>query len=585
MPKPYILLDDQIAGQVRHYASPLEIITATRPADVPAALDKLQNYHAQGYYLAGYLSYELGYLLEPSLSALLPELRDGPLLQFGVFKTLSHDTPDAFLSPEPAPYLPLTPDWTQDDYSVRFDRVMDYIQAGDVYQINLTFPMRGAYSGDALALYASLRSRQPVHYGGVVALGEGPEIISLSPELFFSKSGPSVTMQPMKGTVSRSADIDEDRRVRDAMQSDEKSRAENLMIVDLLRNDLSRIAARASVKVPELFSIESYPTLHQMTSKVTATLREDVDFKDMFKSLFPCGSVTGAPKIRAMEIIRELETSPRGAYCGALGFIDPPRADGGGRACFNVGIRTLTLDDGTLRYNVGSGVVLDSDAADEYNECLLKAKVVRDAAPSLIETFRQDPDGDRPTWPAHKARLLKSAAALGYACDPNKIEAHLPPASGQTLRVRVMLGPNGKFSVEAEELRDLNEPLRVSISKNPLHRGVQELRYKVSARDFYDGERMRIKRETGADEVLFINPQGQLCEGSFTSLFVRHDDHLWTPDISAGLLPGILRESLLDSGEAEAVTLYPKNLIGEVIYVGNSLRGLMRAKLISPIPV
>lgn len=583
MAKPYVLLDDQITGDVRRFSDPVDIITIYDPADISSAFATLQDYRESGYYLAGYVSYELGYALEPKLAPLMPSDRDGPLLQYGVFHAPERAVPEAFTSPVSAPSIALTPDWTQDDYLSRYNRVMDYIGAGDVYQINLTFPMRGHYGGDPLALYAALRARQPVHYGGVIALGEGPDIVSLSPELFFKTASDQITMQPMKGTLKRNADPAADMAARDAMAMDEKSRAENLMIVDLLRNDLSRIATRGSVRVPALFSLESYPTLHQMTSTVTAQLRDDVDFQTLFQSLFPCGSVTGAPKIRAMEIIRELEDSPRGAYCGAMGYIDPPNA--GGDSCFNVGIRTLTLLDGTLRYNVGSGVVLDSVGPDEYSECLLKAKVMGDPAPDLIETFAQNPDGTRPLWARHKARLLESAQALGYPCDIAAIEDALPASSGTILRLRIALKPTGNFDIRSETLIDLSEPLRLSISKNPLTNDAQETRFKVSARDFYDGERARIKALTGADEVLFINDAGQICEGSFTSLFIRDGDHLDTPDLECGLLPGVLRESLIDSGEAVESIIYPKDLIGSVIYVGNSLRGLMRATLISPIPV
>ena len=583
MPRPYVLLDDQITGDVRLFADPVDVITLYEAAEISQAFEALQAYRARGYYLAGYLAYELGYLLEPKLAPLLPARRDTPLLQFGVFNAPDRAVPKALKSNATAPAINLTPDWTQDDYLSRYTRVMDYIRAGDVYQINLTFPMRGSYEGDPLALYAALRARQPVHYGGVIALEDGPDIVSLSPELFFKTSGQNITMQPMKGTLKRNADSAVDIAARDAMAKDEKSRAENLMIVDLLRNDLSRIAARGSVKVPALFNLESYPTLHQMTSTVTAKLRGDVDFKSLFQSLFPCGSVTGAPKIRAMEIIKELEEHPRGAYCGAMGYIDPPQT--GGNSCFNVGIRTLTLLDGVVRYNVGSGVVLDSIGTDEYAECLLKAKVMDNAAPQLIETFAQYPDGTRPLWPRHKARLFASAQALGYPCDIVAIEQGLPAPNGRELRLRIALNPTGDFDIGCEDLIELDEPLRLSISKNPLSVDVQETRHKVSARDFYDGERARVKALTGADEVLFINGSGQLCEGSFTNLFMRDGDHLDTPHRDCGLLPGILRESLLDNGEAVEAILYSKDLIGGVIYVGNSLRGLMRAKLISPIPV
>lgn len=573
----FVLLDDQISKTVRRYSDPVAIIRADSAAAVKTAFAQIAHYNARGFHLAGYMAYELGYLLEPRLAPLLPLKTDTPLIHFGVFKDVGHTSPPEFAAPNPAPHITLTPLWSEAQYLSRFTRVQDYIAAGDVYQINLTFPMQGQYNGDALGLYAALRRRQPGHYGGVVSLG-GPEVITLSPELFYKKTGADVAMRPMKGTTPRRTDPIEDIAALRAMQMDEKSRAENLMIVDLLRNDLSRIAARGSVKVPELFALESYPTLHQMTSKVTATLKDSIDFETLICSLFPCGSVTGAPKIRAMEIISELETAPRGAYCGAIGYIAPD-----GESCFNVAIRTMSVAAGRLTYNVGSGVVRDSDGADEYAECLLKANVITDAAPHLIETMRRDADGSVAYFSRHKARLKRGAAALNYPFDGAAFDAALKQVTGEgVLRLRLTLSPHGVFSVTATPLSDLAMPLHVVISKYPLTPTVQETRYKVTVRDFYDGERARVKALTGADEVLFANAQGELCEGSFTSLFIKHGAQYLTPALSAGLLPGILREDMIARGAAVEAQLTLDALDGAEIYLGNALRGLMRAVIITP---
>jgi len=272
---PYILLDDQITHDVRYYTKPVDIIEANSADEVAAALAKLKDYHAKGYYLAGYLSYNLGFALEPKLSRLMPESRDGPLLQFGVFKSVSNDAPITCLYTAKPPEITLTPKWSEADYTKRFNRVMDYIKAGDVYQINLTFPMTGHYDGTADRLYAAFRHRQKGRYGGVVSLGSGPEIISLSPELFFRKEDRAMSMRPMKGTRPRADTVEADNTLREDMRGEAKSQAENLMIVDLLRNDLSRISETGSVQVPELFSLETYPTLHQMTSRVTSRLKAE----------------------------------------------------------------------------------------------------------------------------------------------------------------------------------------------------------------------------------------------------------------------------------------------------------------------
>lgn len=575
---PYILLDDQLTHKQRYYTAPIDIIEVNDAANIDAGLGQLKLYHDQGYYLAGYFSYDLGYALEPRLAPLMPETRDGPLLQFGIFETVSHDAPAACLYTSRSLDIKLKPDWSEAEYSQRFDRVMGYIRAGDAYQINLTFPMTGTYQGGVETLYAAFRHRQKGRYGGIVSLGSGPEIISLSPELFFRKDGRKMSMRPMKGTRARAENIEADIRLREGMRGEEKSQAENLMIVDLLRNDLSRISETGSVEVPELFSLETYPTLHQMTSRVTSRLISGTEFKEIFESLFPCGSVTGAPKIRAMEIIDELEDKPRGAYCGSLGYIDP-----NGDACFNVAIRTLILDKSKLRYNVGSGLVLDSDPADEYAECLLKADVLKSENVHLVETLLWDSQSGAQQLEAHKARLKTSAKSMGYSYDNTALDAALKPLEScvKNQRVRISLDRNGNISLSHSDYL-IQEKLTFVISMYPLTPDVQTVQHKVSARQFYEGERERINALTSADEVVFINQKGQLCEGSFTSLFIEKNGKLFTPPSSAGLLPGILRADLIETGKALEKTLLIEDLhAADKIYLGNSLRGLIPAKYLT----
>jgi len=371
MTNQFVFLDDRLAGTQRLYADPVRRIVCHDPGDVDACFADMAGCTADGLHLAGYASYELGYALEPKLAPLMPARRDTPLIDFAAF-----DGVDTRAMNLPAPVgdtasLGLTPAWTEPAYTARFDRVMDYIHAGDVYQVNLTFPMTGTFGGDIRALYAILRDRQPVGYGGIVSLGE-PAVVTLSPELFFKTDGRDIRVRPMKGTAKRGLTAADDRRIADAMRRDEKSRAENVMIVDLLRNDLGRVSEIGSVEVTDLFTVETYRTLHQMTSGIRARLDKDVRLDTLLRSLFPCGSVTGAPKIRAMEIIRDIEDGPRGAYCGAVGYIDPA-----GKACFNVAIRTLSVfADNRAVYNVGGAIVADSQARAEYQECLLKAKIM-----------------------------------------------------------------------------------------------------------------------------------------------------------------------------------------------------------------
>ena len=578
---PYILLDDQISHELRYYAAPIDIVQAQSVDEVADALKKLKDYHAKGYYLAGYLSYDLGFALETKLGPLMPEERNAPLLQFGVFETVSDHAPPGCLYTSTLPNIVLTPHWTEADYTKRFNRVMEYIRAGDVYQINLTFPMTGEYNGTAETLYAAFRHRQKGHYGGIISLGSGPEIISLSPELFFRKDNRNMAMRPMKGTRPRAEGQEADMALLAEMRNDDKSQAENLMIVDLLRNDLSRISETGSVDVPELFALETYPTLHQMTSRVTSRLKPGTEFADIFKSLFPCGSVTGAPKIRAMEIIDELEDTPRGAYCGAMGYIDPD-----GNSCFNVAIRTAILDNQTIRYNVGSGLVLDSTPADEYAECLLKADVLRPPSTVLIETFLWRANSGALRLQAHYDRLKNAAKELGYPFDGSDFHAALLPLKKTSCdqRIRLTLTAAGQFSVTSEDYTPL-KTLTFALSKYPLTPEMQSFAHKISNRHFYDGERARIKAITGADEAVFVNSKDELCEGSFTSLFIEKNGQLLTPPLSAGLLPGVLRAELIESGKAIEEMLSVKDLTAaDKIYLGNSLRGLIPAALISPKP-
>ena len=577
-PKSYIFLDDQLTNTQRYYTDPVDILIADDPGDIDDIFAKLTQYHQEGYFIAGYLSYDLGYVFEDALSHRLAPKRPTPLLNFGIFKTFERQAPTQLLYSSQAPDLTLTPLWSEAEYSKRFSQVMDYIRAGDVYQINLTFPMTGPYDGPAHSLYAAFRHRQKGRYGGVVHLGNAPDIISLSPELFFRKEGRDMSMRPMKGTRPRSANSQIDEELRLNMRNDVKSQAENLMIVDLLRNDLSRISEPGSVKVPELFALETYETLHQMTSRVVSKLTPDIDMKSIFQNLFPCGSVTGAPKIRAMEIIDDLETTPRGAYCGALGYIDP-----NGDACFNVGIRTLTLSGKRLTYNVGSGLVYDSQAQDEYHECLLKADVLSQPPADIIETCLWTPKDGIVRGKAHKARMMKSAKALGYPFSPAQYDALIDgiKAKETSQHIRITLSAEGDLNLSQKYFVSLDRP-KIMVSPHKLSKQVQYSKHKISRRNFYDEERERLKALTGIDEVIFLNESGKLCEGSFTSIFIEKDGKLLTPALKTGILPGVLRAELLRSKKARTADLTEDDLLGaKNIYIGNSMRGLMPAALIT----
>ncbi|PQA72516.1 aminodeoxychorismate synthase component I [Brucella oryzae] len=368
--KPLILFRDDKAGRDVLFAAPSTIIRADTPDAFEPAWEAMQAAHEAGKWLAGYLSYEAGYLLEPKLKPLLPEGRKAPLLCFGVFEGPSdgqlhtRESDNATFLHDPVAQ------WSFEDYAPRFERLHRHLREGDCYQGNLTFPIHARWGGDPLILFNRLAKRQPVRYATYCDL-DGPIILSRSPELFFEVDGDGwIETHPMKGTMPRGATPEEDERNRQFLLNDPKNRAENRMIVDLLRNDISLISEVGSLDVPELFRIETYPTVHQMVSRVRARLKKNLPLHSLFAALFPCGSITGAPKISAMEILRKLETGPRDIYCGSLGWIEP-----GGRMRFNVAIRTISLlDKNRAIFNVGGGVVFDSTAQAEYEECLLKAR-------------------------------------------------------------------------------------------------------------------------------------------------------------------------------------------------------------------
>lgn len=373
-----VLFDHGPLGDGTFFVAPTGVIRADSPDDVAPAFAEMERARAAGRWLAGYASYDLGYLMSDRLRPLLPEARPEPLLLFGIFDRARAPALRTKGQGEACGFSAFEPTWGFDRYRSAFDRVNTLLAAGDIYQANLTFPLTARSWGRPETLYAALAASQPVPYGAFVDLG-GPILLSRSPELFFRVDADGrIEAHPMKGTLPRAGGVEEDARRRAWLVADPKNRAENLMIVDLLRNDLSRVSKIGSVKVPELFKVESFVTVHQMTSRIEACLLPGLTLADLFAALFPCGSVTGAPKIRAMEILSELETGSRGAYCGAIGWVAPT-----GAMEFNVAIRTIVLPgDGTARLNVGGGVVYDSTAESEYEEALWKTRFATSLQPN-----------------------------------------------------------------------------------------------------------------------------------------------------------------------------------------------------------
>lgn len=594
--QPFVLLDDartQRASAARLYRDPVRCLTASTAQELDDLLAELRAAGRQGLHAAGYLSYEAGLALEPRLRPLLDEMAPVRLAWFGLFEGHDLMPPDAvpgWLASEVGPgeaFLgPLHPAMREQDYAARFGQVHEAIARGDIYQANLTFQNHADVSGHPLALYRALRSASAAGYGGVVFDGQN-WLLSLSPEMFFWLRDREMTARPMKGTRPRHADPARDAEAAEQLCSSDKDRAENLMIVDLLRNDLSRVAVPGSVAVADLFRIESYPSVHQMTSTVRAHIAPGADAVDIIRAIFPCGSITGAPKIRAMELLREIEAGPRGIYCGSIGRIDPHRGDGPGDAAFNVAIRTLHLaaDAQKVSLGLGSGVVADSSAADEWSECLVKGAFLKAATGrfDLIETMGFDPAQGIVRLELHLERMKASASALGFSFDRHAVRNALNHACfflEAPTRIRLLLSRTGDTAIEMRPMpAPLAEPLRVVIRPMTLDAADLRLHHKTTDRACYDGPRAEAKAQCGANEVLFTDASGALTEGSYTSLFVERDGRLLTPALAQALLPGVLRRELIEQGRAVEARLAPDDL-ADGFWLGNSLRGLMRARLI-----
>ncbi len=573
----------------------------------------------KGRYLAGWFAYEFGYLLEPALARLL-QGGDRIIADFGIYNEphIYDHALHAFSGAGPWPgegsgggpaggsgkgdddysirALRLSQD--KDLYCQRIQAIKDYIAAGDTYQVNYTIRLLFDLHGSPSALYRSLRRNQSVSYCAYLRNGD-ESVLSMSPELFFRKDNDLITVRPMKGTIRRGRTVDEDREFARFLREDIKNRSENVMIVDLLRNDLGRLSpvSGGGVRTRSLFDVETFETLHQLTSTVEAAVLPDLPLVDLFQAIFPCGSVTGAPKIRTMEIIHELEDGPRGVYTGAIGFLTPER-----NAVFNVPIRTVELRGNRGEMGIGSGIVWDSDPEAEWEECSLKGGFLTRATPEfeLIETLLWRPGSGYWLYDFHLERLAGSAGYFGFPCDMKEVvarlagivegrESHRSAQSGAApgLRVRLTLAGDGRVAVTAQQW-DISGsgnqgpgPLRVRFSDKRVDSGSPFLFHKTTHRTLYE-EELSLARKEGFFEVLFVNGDGEVTEGSFTTLFIENNGIVYTPPLSSGLLPGVFRRHLLQSepDRVKEKILHRIDLErADALYVGNSVRGLVRVVL------
>lgn len=605
----------------RLFTAPARVLVADQPAEIPRLFAEIESAVADGSCAAGFFSYECGVCFEPKAGprpVSTPCQSGKPLAWFGVYERcyrFDHLT-GAFAGGDPpgiaefrvggpsedaGPQAKIEAAFglSESEYCERIAAIHEWIRAGDVYQLNFTVPLRVETAAAPAALYARLRNRQPVPYGAFLHWQPGSHILSFSPELFFrmDRQGENrrIVTRPMKGTAPRGRTSREDRDRSEWLRNDAKNRSENVMIVDLLRNDLGRLCRFGSVQVESLFAVERYPTLWQMTSTVTGELRPDAGFHEIFRALFPCGSITGAPKVRAMQLLAQLEPEPRGIYTGAIGFFSREQT------VFNVAIRTLELQGesggSALRrgvMGVGGGIVADSDAAAEFSECLLKAEFLTSPPNRLPESFSLMEtllwlDG-YPLLELHLDRLVDSAGYFDFPCDREAVKAALLAhastfPSQEPRKVRLLLDSDGSLGIASGLLPEpgiaaATDPVRVRIASERTDPRDRMLFHKTTHRPLYAAA-FEAAAQAGFDDVLFLNLRGEVTEGAISNLFVENDGRWSTPPIECGLLPGVFRRHLLETRPtiAERVLLLEDLRQADAVYLANAVRGLRRVAI------
>jgi para-aminobenzoate synthetase / 4-amino-4-deoxychorismate lyase len=586
----------------RLFLSPERCLTARTPHQLPALFDAIENTTRRGGCAAGFFTYECGAAFEPAAAPSAPIVSSTPLAWFGLYErsfdfdhqtgAFAHGNPPGLASLHPPdlqaspPQIEPGPGPAPEDFAASIDAIHQWIRAGDVYQLNFTYPLRLRLDCGPATLYAHLLRNQPAPYAALLHWQPGHHILSLSPELFFrvdeEGSARRITTRPMKGTAPRGRTTAEDRNLAEQLRHDEKNRAENVMIVDLLRSDLGRLCRFGTVETQNLFAVERYPTLWQMTSTVTGLLRDGVRYQEMLRALFPCGSITGAPKVRAMQLLAQLEGRSRGVYTGAIGFFSPQCT------VFNVAIRTLEMHGTEATMGVGSGIVIDSRAEDEFRECCLKTEFLTSLQEpfSLIETLLWH-DGF-PLLDLHLDRLRDSAEYFDFPCDTDGVRDALHAAAAQfshpaPQRVRLLLHSSGQFHIEAEPLSPSASdalPLRVTVSSEHTDPRDRFLYHKTTRRPLY-ARAFQAAQAAGFADVLFLNRDKQLTEGAISNVFIEKDSRWFTPPVACGLLQGVYRRHLLATqpGIEERVLTLDDLKTADAVYLANAVRGLRRVSV------
>ncbi|HLQ71810.1 MAG TPA: aminodeoxychorismate synthase component I [Bacillota bacterium] len=522
------------------FKKPHDIIAANTIEEVLPCLEKVQVAIDKGFYAAGYISYEAAPAFDNAFN--VHNHGNMPLMWFGIFEEpiVEKEQPTGdFHASEWKPSV------SKDEFKKNIKKIKEYIANGDTKQVNYTIRFNAQFQGDAEAYYKQLAEAQTANYAAYLNTGDF-SILSASPELFFHLNDGEITTRPMKGTVKRGKSASEDLQLADWLYHSEKNRNENRIIVDLLRNELGKIAETGTIEVPRLFTIEQYPTVYQMTSTVTAKVNKNL--VDVFKALFPCGSITGSPKMNTMNIINELETSPRNVYCGTIGYITPNK-----EAIFNVPIRTVLINNqtGTAVYGVGGGITSDSTADEEYDEVLTKTRLLKTKQTSfeLLETFGLL-DGNYIVYQNHMDRLRESAAFFDFNFDYQAVQNELLMISKQhpkgNYRVRLLVKKDGAFTTEVTTFRKKRETTaRVSLAKQPIHKDNPFLYHKTTNRCIYEAFQ---KHHSNVYDVLLWNGAHEVTEFTRGNVVVELNGELVTPPVTCGLLPGTFRRKLIEDG-------------------------------------
>lgn len=563
-------------SQPIRFSAPQQIITTHKLDKVIPCLHQVQEAVDAGYYAAGYIAYEAA----PAFHAAMKVLPKGelPLLWFALFD--QPDSTDRNTEGQGAYQISTwQPSISQKHYHADINTIKKAIRDGLTYQVNYTLSLQAQFQGDDYAYYQQLRKAQKANYAAYLNTGRY-RILSASPELFFYWNGEQIITRPMKGTKQRGLTRKQDQQYYQWLAQSEKDRAENSMIVDLMRNDIAKIAHKGSVQVASLFDIETYPTVFQMTSTITANTQADTNLVDVFTALFPCGSITGAPKISTMQIISQLEDTPRQVYCGAIGMISPEK-----EMIFNVPIRTLLIDQqtGLVRYGTGGGVTWDSTVQGEYTEAITKSRFLHESTPSfkLLESLLLT-EGDWFLFERHLQRLKESAEYFAFPISIDQVKKQLLHFAKQhatgDYKVRFMIDEHGEIQIEKTLLTPLKESCLVRLSSSPVHRSNRFLYHKTTVRSCYEQQK---QAHSDVFDVLLYNELGELTEFTIGNLVVEIEGEKWTPPVHCGLLAGTFRAELIENGEIRERILTKQDLVKvDRIWLINSVRGWVPVTLV-----